>query len=64
MEFYRIHAEILPQIHFIDKTVVTPPYVHKRRKAGEYVVYFVQNGEMYLREESQPITLVPACTVR
>lgn len=59
MEFYKIRAELFPYIHFVDKTVITPPYIHKRRKAGEYIAYFVRSGEMHLMEDSQPVVLTP-----
>lgn len=59
MEFYHMNAEMLPRIHFVDDTVIKPPYVHKRRKAGEYIVYLVKHGEMFLTEDGAELTLGP-----
>ncbi|MCM1173751.1 MAG: helix-turn-helix transcriptional regulator [Blautia sp.] len=57
MEFYRLNADVLPDIHFVDDTVIEPPFVHKRRKAGEYVLYAVRSGELYLAENDVPLIL-------
>lgn len=57
MEFYQMSAETLPQIHFVDDTTIVPPYIHKRRRAGEYIMYVVKQGEMYLTEDDIPLIL-------
>lgn len=57
MEFYRLSANVLPDIHFVDDTVIEPPFVHKRRKAGEYIMYVVRTGELYLAENDVPLIL-------
>lgn len=57
MEIYQMSAEILPSIHFVDDTVIEPPYIHKRRRAGEYIMYVIKHGEMYLLENEEPLSL-------
>lgn len=59
MEFYRLKGDVLPRIHFVDETIIYPPYVHRKRKAGEYIVYVIRHGEMVLTEDGEPVTLVP-----
>ncbi len=46
-------------VHLVDDAVVEPPYVHKKRKAGEYILYFVKRGEMHLLEDGAAFTLLP-----
>lgn len=57
MEFYRIKSNILPKVHFVDDTLIEPPYVHRRRKPEEYIMYIIRQGEMYLAEDGRPIVL-------
>lgn len=57
MEFYRLSADVLPEIHFVDDTVIEPPFVHKRRKAGEYIMYVIRAGELHLAENDVPLIL-------
>lgn len=57
MEYYKMRADVLPKIRFVDETVICPPYVHKRRKPGEYIIYVVKSGEMFLEEDGVSYTL-------
>lgn len=57
MEFYQMRADLMPMVRFVDDTVIEPPYVHRRRKAGEYIMYFIRRGVMYLKEDEQLLTL-------
>lgn len=59
MEFYRIRAELLPKVNFVDETEIHPPYVHRRRKAGEQILYVIKHGEMQLLEDDMPLVLKP-----
>lgn len=52
-----MRADVLPKIHFVDETVIRPPYVHKKRRPGEYIVYVVKSGEMFLEEDGVAFTL-------
>ena len=51
MEFYRINAQMLPKVNFVDETEIRPPYVHRKRRAGEQILYFIRHGEMHLLED-------------
>lgn len=57
MEFYHLSANVLPDIHFVDDTVIEPPFVHKRRRAGEYIMYAVRFGELHMAENDVPLIL-------
>lgn len=57
MEYYKMRADVLPKIRFVDETVICPPYVHKRRTPGEYIIYAVKSGEMFLEEDGVSYTL-------
>ncbi len=52
-----MRADVLPKIHFVDETVICPPYVHKKRKPGEYIIYIIKSGEMFLEEDGKAYTL-------
>lgn len=56
-EYYRISSEVLPSIHYVDETLIRPPFVHKARRAGEYIIYVVKHGEMYLEEDGVELYL-------
>ena len=53
MEFYRINAQMLPKVNFVDETEIRPPYVHRKRRAGEQILYFIRHGEMHLLEDGK-----------
>lgn len=57
MEIYRMQAECLPKIHFVDDAVIRPTFLHKKRKPSEYIMYVVKQGEMYLEEDGIPLSL-------
>lgn len=57
--FYRIDPGILPSVRLADSVVIEPPYVHKRRRLDEYVLYLIKRGAMYLREDGLPLILEP-----
>ncbi len=56
-EIYKMSAESLPSIHFVDDAAIVSPFVHRKRKALEYIMYIIKAGEMYLAEDDIPITL-------
>jgi AraC-like DNA-binding protein len=41
----------LPVVTSSDLARIKPPYVHLRRKANEYILYFILSGEMHLMED-------------
>lgn len=55
-EIYQMSAESLPTIHFVDDVVVSP-FIHRKRKALEYIMYIIRSGEMYLAEDGVPLSL-------
>ena len=57
--FYLMDPRILPSVRLADSVVIEPPYVHKRRKADEYILYLIKRGAMYLREDGTLLTLQP-----
>lgn len=57
MEFYQMSADLLPSIHFVDEAVIEPPYVHYSRCAGEYILYVIKYGDMWLMEDGVPLQL-------
>lgn len=57
--YYRYDSRQLPVIRLLDTAVIEPPYVHKRRKPGEYILYLIRSGEMYLSEDRTLYHLVP-----
>lgn len=50
---YCLNANILPQIRLINSVTIQFPYIHKRRKANEYILYIIRKGSMYLIEDGQ-----------
>lgn len=57
--FYRINLQYLPSVRLADSVVIEPPYVHRRRKADEYIVYLIKKGVMYLEENGETVTFQP-----
>ncbi len=55
--FYLLDPGILPSVRLADSVIIEPPYVHKRRKADEYILYLIKRGAMYLQENGTPLTL-------
>lgn len=57
--FYEMDCSLLPSIQLADRTIIDPPYVHRRRKANEYILYLIIKGAMYLEEGGKKLELVP-----
>ena len=57
--FYEIDCSFLPSVRLVDRTIIEPPYVHRRRKSDEYILYLIIKGAMYLEEDGRRIELVP-----
>lgn len=55
--YYEINGNILPQVRLIDRAVLEPPYVHRRRQADEYILYVMKKGTLYLRENAREYVL-------
>lgn len=67
--FYEITGFAPPAISLCDTAHIRPPYIHFRRKAPEYILYYIHSGELAIREddreylltEGQYILLDPSC---
>ena len=55
--FYCLNPNILPKIRLINSTTIDLPYVHKRRKADEYILYIIRKGSMYIIENGEKYIL-------
>lgn len=55
--YYEINGNILPQVRLVDRAVLEPPYVHKRRKADEYILYVMKKGVLSLNENGKDYEL-------
>ena len=55
--YYEMDGHILPQVRLIDKAVLEPPYVHKKRQAEEFILYVMIKGTLYLKEQGKEYTL-------
>lgn len=55
--YYEINGNILPQVRLVDRAVLEPPYVHRRRKADEYILYVMKRGTLYLKENGKDYAL-------
>lgn len=55
--FYCLNPNILPKIRLINSTTIDLPYVHKRRKADEYILYIIRKGSMYIVENGEKYIL-------
>lgn len=49
--YYRYHSEILPEIMMAGKEILKPPYVHRKRKPEEYIIYLLLKGNLYIQED-------------
>lgn len=67
--FYVITGFFASRISLCDTAHIRPPYIHFRRKAAEYILYYIHSGELAIREddreylltEGQYILLDPSC---
>lgn len=48
--YFTMDSSFLPMVRLADETAIEPPYVHKKRVPGEWIVYLIKKGEMYLEE--------------
>lgn len=51
--YYEINGNALPQVRLVDRAALEPPYVHRRRKAEEYILYVMTKGTLYLKENGK-----------
>lgn len=55
--FFKLNPNILPKIRLINTVAILPPYVHKRRRVGEYILYIIIKGQMFLMENNKKYVL-------
>lgn len=55
--YYEINGNILPQVRLVDKAVLEPPYVHRKRQADEWILYIMTKGTLYLQENNKKYVL-------
>jgi len=55
--FFYLNPNILPQIRLINSATIGPPYIHKKRKSDEYILYIIRKGSMHLIENGEKYTL-------
>lgn len=61
--YYEINGNILPQVRLADRAVLEPPYVHKRRKPDEFILYVMTRGTLYLKENEKTYELREGDTI-
>lgn len=54
---YCLNPNILPKIRLINSATIDLPYIHKRRKADEYILYIIRKGSMYIIENGEKYIL-------
>lgn len=57
MYYYEINGNIVPQVRLIDRAVLEPPYIHRKRQPNEFILYVMKSGVLYLKEENTEYTL-------
>ncbi len=57
--YFQYNCRLLPEIRLADTAAIEPPYLHKQRTPGEYILYLVRRGEMYLLENEILYHLLP-----
>ena len=57
--YYKMNSNVIPQINLINIANIEPPYIHFKRKADEFIMYYIISGEMYLEENSIKYILKP-----
>jgi len=56
---FQLDASQTIKIRLMNTATIQPPFIHNRRQAGEYIVYVIKKGKMYLKENNIKYVLVP-----
>lgn len=51
--YYELNGNILPQVRLVDRAVLEPPYIHRKRRPDEYILYIMKRGVLYLKEDGR-----------
>ncbi len=54
---YEVTGFAAPEISLCDTAHIRPPYIHFRRKAPEYILYYIHSGELAIREDDREYLL-------
>lgn len=57
--YYLLNGGVLPAVRLIGEEHLEPPYIHRRRCPGEYILYFLTAGSMELEEDGIRFHLKP-----
>ena len=50
MTYYEFNSDMLPHISFMNLYSSPEPYRHPRRIPGEYIIFFMKSGNLFLSE--------------
>ena len=50
---YLVNFTTLPHVSFLNRFTPKAEWTHFRRRNGEFILYYLINGAMYLREEDE-----------
>lgn len=48
--YFQLSGNQLPDLSVADIADIKPPYVHFKRRSNQYILYFVESGELFLQE--------------
>lgn len=54
---FQFDATRIPEIRLMNSASISPPFIHNRRKANEFIVYVIKKGKMYLLENQEKYIL-------
>ncbi|MCD2346436.1 MULTISPECIES: AraC family transcriptional regulator [Clostridium] len=57
IKLFSIDMEVMPKVRLIGHVNYSTPWKHFTRTISEYVMYFVKNGELYMRENNSDYVL-------
>ena len=47
------NADLLPRVRMMGQIRYSQPWIHFRRCSGEYILYVIRDGDMYLQKDGQ-----------
>lgn len=55
--YYQLCYDNFPRVSFMDKFKAPPGWIHDRRTPGEYIIFLIKSGTLYLKEGHTTYTL-------